>query len=86
MAVAADEYDHDEAQNIEKLVKSRATKDDLEAAEVYNAAVKGYRKIGGEVCSFDESTVVSIKEVILRGSSGNFIKTMVLYDGAWIRK
>ena len=65
MAVAADEYDHNEAQNIENLVKSGATKDDLEAAKVYNAAAKGYRKIGGEVCGFDESTVVSIKEVIL---------------------
>ena len=45
-----------------------------------------YRKYGGKVCSFDDSTVISTNEVVLRDSNGDTIMTMVLYDGEWIRE
>ena len=86
MALAGDEYDQMQAVEEDDLLESSRSKNDLKAAEIYNAAVKGYRKIGDLVCSFDDSIIVSEKKVILRDSSGNTIKTMFLYEGEWIRE
>ena len=84
--MAGDEYDQMQAVEEDVLLESSLSKKDLQTAEIYNAAVKGYRKIGDLVCSFDDSIIVSEKKVILRDSSGNTIKTMCLYDGQWIRE
>ena len=86
MAVAGEEYDQIQAAEEVGLVENSLSKDDLQTAEIYNAAVKGYRKIGGSVSSFDESIIVSEEKVVLRDSSSNIIMTMVLYDGEWIRE
>ena len=86
MALAGDEYDQIQAVEEDVLLESSLSKDDLQTAEIYNAAVKGYRKIGERVCSFDDSIIASEKKVVLRDSSGSTIMTMVLYDGAWIRQ
>jgi hypothetical protein len=86
MALAGDEYDQMKAVEEDVLLESSLSKNDLQTAEIYNAAVKGYRKIGDLVCSFDDSIIVSEKKVILKDSSGNTIKTMCLYDGQWIRE
>ena len=67
-------------------VESSLTKDDLQTAELYNAAVKGYRKIGERISSFDDSIIVCEEKVVLRDSNGNTIMTIVLYDGEWIRE
>ena len=67
-------------------VESSLTKDDLQTAELYNAAVKGYRKIGERISSFDDSIIVREEKVVLRDSNGNTIMTIVLYDGEWIRE
>ena len=67
-------------------VESSLTKDDLQTAELYNAAVKGYRKIGERISSFDDSIIVCEEKVVLRDSSSNIIMTMVFYDGEWIRE
>ena len=86
MAVAGDEYDQIQAAEEDAWLKDSLSKDDLQTAEIYNAAVKGYRKIGGRVSSFDDSIIVSEEKVVLRDSNGNSIVTMVLYDGEWIRE
>ena len=86
MAVAGDEYDQHQLVEDDLSAGDNLPKDDLQTAEIYNDAVKGYRNYGGRVCSFDDSTVVSTNEVVLRDSNGNTIMTMVLYDGEWIRE
>ena len=86
LALAGDEYDQHQGIKDDLSIGDSLPKDDLQTAEIYNDAVKGYRKYGGRVCSFDDSTVVSINEVVLRDSNGNTIMTMVLYDGEWIRE
>lgn len=86
MAVAGDEYDQIQAAEEDAWLENSLSKDDLQTAEIYNAAVKGYRKIGGRVSSFDDSIIVSEEKVVLRDSNGNSIVTMVLYDGEWIRE
>jgi len=53
---------------------------------IFNAAVSGYKKIGGKLPSFSASAVVSDEKVVLRGANGTTIVTMVLYDGQWIRE
>ena len=86
MALAGDEYDQIQAAEEDVWLENSLSKDDLQTAEIYNAAVKGYRKIGGRVSSFDDSIIVSEEKVVLRDSNGNSIVTMVLYDGEWIRE
>ena len=86
LAIAGDEYDQVKALQDDSTVEGSLAKDDLDTAEIYNAAVKGYMKIGGRVCSFDDSTIISSEKVVLRDSNGNTIMTMVLYDGQWIRE
>ena len=53
---------------------------------IFNAAVNGYKKIGGKLPSFSASEVVSDEKVVLRSSNGATIVTMVFYDGQWIRE
>ena len=86
MALAGDEYDQIQSAEGEISAASFNPNDPTQVAEIYNAAVKGYKRYGGRVCSFDDSTVVSTNEVVLRDSNGNTIMTMVLYDGEWIRE
>tara|TARA_B100000035_G_C20742248_1_gene440250 strand:+ start:73 stop:588 length:516 start_codon:yes stop_codon:yes gene_type:complete len=86
MALAGHEYDQMQVEQDEAPVISVAPDDPTQVAEIYNAAVKGYRKYGRKVCSFDDSTVVSTDEVVLRDSDGKTIMTMVLYEGEWIRE
>ena len=59
MALAGDEYDQRQAVEEDVLLESSLSKNDLKIAEIYNADVKGYRKIGDLVCSFDDSIIVS---------------------------
>ena len=86
MALAADEYDQIQAAQDDASVKSSLSKDDLKTVVIYEAAAKGYKKIGGLVSTFDDSIIVSEEKVILRDSSSNTIMTMILYDGEWIRE
>jgi len=86
MALAGDEYDESQSAEGEISTANFNPDDPTQVAEIYDDAVKGYRKYGGRVCSFDDSTVVSTNEVVLRDSNGNTIMTMVLYDGEWIRE
>ena len=86
LAIAGDEYDQVKALQDDSSDEGSLAKDDLKTAEIYNAAVKGYMKIGGRVSSFDDSTIISSEKVVLRDSKGNTIVTMVLYDGQWIRE
>ena len=86
MALASDEYDQTQALQDDISVENSLSKDDLKTAEIYDAAVKGYERIGGRVSSFNDSTILSEKKVVLRDSNGNTIKTMCLYDGEWIRE
>ena len=86
MALAGDEYDQIQSVQDESSVESGLSKDDPQTSEIYNAAVKGYRKIGSKRCNFGYSTIVSEEKVILRDSNGDTIMAMVLYDGDWIRE
>lgn len=86
MALAGDEYDQIQSVQDESSVESGLSKDDLQTAEIYNAAVKGYGKIGSKRCNFGYSTIVSEEKVILRDSNGDTVMAMVLYDGNWIRE
>ena len=86
LAVAGDEYDQMQIAQDDSLVESALPNDDLETAEIYNAAVKGYGKIGKRICSFSESIVISSEKVSLRDSNGDIVMKMVLYDGEWIRE
>ena len=70
----------------EALVESGLSMDNIDTAEIYNAAVKGYGRIGSKRCSFGDSIMVSEEKVILRDSNGDTVMTMVLYDGEWIRE
>ena len=63
MALAGDEYDQRQAVEEDVLLESSLSKNDLKIAEIYNADVKGYRKIGDLVCSFDDSIIVSEKKL-----------------------
>ena len=84
LAVVGEDCDYVLADNSSE---STISKDSVQAAEIYNAAVKGYRMTVGRVAtSFDESTIVTPEKVILRDSSGSTIVTMVLYGGAWLRE
>ena len=86
IALAGDEYDRIQTVQDDDSVESSLSKDDLHTAEIYNVAVKGYRKIGERISSFDDNIIVSEEKVVLRDSNGNTIMTMVLYDGEWIRE
>ena len=86
MALAGDEYDQIQVSQDNASVESGLSKDDLDTAEIYNAAVKGYGRIGSRRCSFSESLVISREKVSLRDSNGDIVMTMVLYDGEWIRE
>ena len=86
LANAGDEYDRTLPVRDDSLDESGLSKDELDTAEIYNAAVKGYMKIGNRTCSFSESIVLSGEKVSLRDSNGDIVMTMVLYDGQWIRE
>lgn len=87
LAVAGDEYDQAIADQEEE--KEEPTKSDLdedEKRDVFDAAVAGYKRGGGNKASiFENSTVYNSKEVILRDADNKRIITMVLYDGQWIK-
>ena len=59
MALAGDEYDQMQVAQDEASVISVAPDDPTQVAEIYNAAVKGCRRYCRNICSFDDSTVVS---------------------------
>nr|BDD44976.1 hypothetical protein 15 [bacterium] len=86
MTLAGDEFDQIQAANEDVRLESSLSKGDLQTAEIFNAAVKGYRKIGGRVSSFDDSIIISEEKVVLRDSNGNTIVAMLLYDGEWMRE
>ena len=86
MALAGDEYDQIQAVQDDDSAESSLSKDDLKTVLIYEAAVKGYKKIGGRASTYDNSIIVSEEKVVLRDSSGNTVMTMVLYDGEWIRE
>ena len=86
MALTGDEYDQRKEKKNDISAESSLPKEDIKTAEIYNAAVKGYKKVGGKRCSFENSVIISEKEVILKDGDGNSIMTMVLYDGHWIRE
>ena len=86
LALAGDEYDQMQIARDASPAESALSMDGLYTAEIYNAAVKGYGKIGKRICSFSESIVISSEKVSLRDSNGFIVMTMVLYDGEWIRE
>ena len=86
MELAGDEYDQRQVAQDEDLVISVAPDDPAQVAEIYNSAAKVYKKYGRKVCSFDDSTFISIDEVVLCDSDGKTSMTMVLYEGEWIRE
>ena len=77
-----EEYELEEIR--EDAIPEEKVNDEMKKRQLFNEAIKAYKKFGNDSCSFNRS-IVSENKVILNDINGQLVIVMEYYDGQWIR-